>query len=118
MAAQQAKATAPTRGSGFTYEETYRLYDEQLSVCGRCLMHCTSCMPRLHLLMGEAWWTESRLRSHYARATYTTEQLDRWQTDWNNYFVQYGMEIPVYAHKVRSACKPTPSTQHGGSLRA
>ena len=56
-----------TRASGFTYKETYQLYDEQL---------------------------------HYARAMYTLEQLDRWQTDWNNYFVRFGMEIPVYAHVV------------------
>lgn len=40
---------------------------------------------------------------HYARATYSEDQLDRWQADWNRYFVQYGMEIPAYAHKVRAA---------------
>ena len=57
------------RDSGFSYKETYSLYDEQL---------------------------------HYALATYTTAQLDRWQLDWNRYFAQYGMEIPAYAHKVRA----------------
>ena len=78
----------PGRGSGFTYEEPYRLYDEQL---------------------------------HYARATYTTEQLDRWQTDWNRYFVQYGMEIPVYAHQVGEATRhrqPPAAEANGRSLVA
>ena len=55
-----------TRESGFTYAETYALYNEQL---------------------------------HYARSTYTVEQLDRWQADWNRYFARFGMEIPSYAHK-------------------
>ena len=56
-----------TRESGFTYAETYSLYNEQL---------------------------------HYARSTYTADQLDRWQADWNRYFARFGMEIPSYAHKV------------------
>lgn len=41
-----------------------------------------------------------REQLHYARSTYTSEQLDRWQADWNRYFARYGMEIPAYAHKV------------------
>ena len=56
-----------TRESGFTYAETYAVYNEQL---------------------------------HYARSTYTADQLNRWQTDWNRYFARFGMEIPSYAHKV------------------
>ena len=55
-----------TRASGFTYKETYTLYNEQL---------------------------------HYARATYTSAQLDAWQADWNAYFAKHGMEIPAYAHR-------------------
>jgi len=62
-----------SRISGFTYQETYALYDEQL---------------------------------HYARAQYTLQQLDRWQQDWNRYFVQHGMELPVYAHKVSASAPP------------
>ena len=37
---------------------------------------------------------------HYARAYYSSSQLDLWQTEWNRYFTQHRMEIPVYAHKV------------------
>ena len=74
----------PARGSSFTYEETYHLYDEQL---------------------------------HYARATYTTEQLDRWQIDWNHYFVQYGMEIPAYAHKVTMAASKPAAAENASGVR-
>ena len=62
-----------TRESGYTYQETYALYDEQL---------------------------------HYARAMCTLEKLDRWQQDWNRYFVQHGMEIPAYAHSCPSCRDP------------
>ena len=48
---------------------------------------------------------DTRAQLHYARATYTREQLDRWQSDWNDYFVRFGMEIPAYAHKVMEAAK-------------
>ena len=65
----------PARGSSFTYEETYHLYDEQL---------------------------------HYARATYSTLQLDTWQADWNAYFVSHGMEIPAYAHQVTVSREELP----------
>jgi hypothetical protein len=77
-----------TRESGYTYQETYALYDEQL---------------------------------HYARAMYTLEKLDRWQQDWNRYFVQHGMEIPAYAHKLSRSTVPgsrqAPSPD-GDSLKA
>mmetsp|Transcript_22835 Transcript_22835/g.46508 ORF Transcript_22835/g.46508 Transcript_22835/m.46508 type:complete len:88 (-) Transcript_22835:233-496(-) len=56
--------------SGFTYQETYELYNQQL---------------------------------HYAKAHYTTPQLNAWQTDWNKYFVRHSMDIPVYAHKISKA---------------
>lgn len=62
-----------TRESGYTYQETYALYDEQL---------------------------------HYARAMYTLEKLDRWQQDWNRYFVQHCMEMPAYAHSCPSCRDP------------
>ena len=65
--------TASGRESGYSFHETYQLYNEQL---------------------------------HYARANYTREQLDRWQADWNHYFVQFGMELPSYAHKVTEQRKP------------
>ena len=45
---------------------------------------------------------------HYARATYTREQLDRWQSDWDAYFVKFGMEIPAYAHKVEASKQSSP----------
>ena len=63
------------RESGYTFSETYDLYNEQL---------------------------------HYARSTYTLEQLDRWQADWNRYFARYGMEIPTYAHRVSSSTGDAP----------
>ena len=52
---------------------------------------------------------------HYARATYTREQIDRWQRDWNAYFVRHGMEVPTYAHHVSSALPntaPSESADH------
>ena len=33
------------------------------------------------------------MSSFITRSTYTAEQLDRWQADWNRYFVRFGMEI-------------------------
>tara|TARA_B110001452_G_scaffold143220_1_gene119104 strand:- start:268 stop:576 length:309 start_codon:yes stop_codon:yes gene_type:complete len=63
--------------SGFTYKETYDLYNQQL---------------------------------HYAKAHYTTPQLNAWQTDWNKYFTKHNMDIPVYAHKI--------SKGKGGKSRA
>ena len=68
-----------TRESGFTYAETYALYNEQL---------------------------------HYARSTYTAEQLDRWQADWNRYFARFGMEIPSYAHKVANKSPQRPANDN------
>ena len=53
---------------------------------------------------------------HYARATYTREQLDRWQADWNAYFVRYGMEIPPYAHKVSGAPAPRPTAEVNSAI--
>ena len=53
---------------------------------------------------------------HYARATYSREQLDKWQADWNGYFVQYGMEVPPYAHRIAGAAKPAakePAAENG-----
>ena len=44
---------------------------------------------------------------HYARSCYSTEQLDKWQADWNQYFARHGMEIPAYAHKIEQKVKPT-----------
>ena len=44
---------------------------------------------------------------HYARSCYSTEQLDKWQADWNQYFARHGMEIPAYAHKIEQKAKPT-----------
>ena len=73
-------STAGTRESGYTFGETYTLYNEQL---------------------------------HYARSAYTTDQLDRWRADWNQYFARFGMEIPSYAHKIGSRGKaPRPAGEN------
>jgi len=74
-----------TRDSGFSFAETYQLYNEQL---------------------------------HYARATYTREQLDKWQADWNSYFARYGMEIPPYAHRVSEPKKDEASSNAASLLVA
>ena len=50
---------------------------------------------------------------HYARATYTREQLDKWQADWNAYFAKYGMETPAYAHRITAAKKDEPGKADG-----
>ena len=80
----KAAATTPsvTRDSGFSFAETYQLYNEQL---------------------------------HYARATYTRDKLDKWQTDWNAYFARYGMEIPPYAHRVSEPKSDLDSAMNGSS---
>ena len=69
-----------TKVSGFTYAETYDLYNQQL---------------------------------HYAKAHYTTPQLNAWQQDWNKYFVKYNMDVPIYAHKVSKQSRGGRRTSQG-----
>ena len=114
-----AVASRTRRRTGYTTSSCAPALVDPSSVFHRATAALVLRVPRPACLASRLTQrSASRARSHYARATYSTEQLDRWQTDWNTYFVQYGMEIPVYAHKVRSAHKPTPGTQHGGSLLA
>ena len=86
--AARARMPAASRGSSYSFQETYELYNEQM---------------------------------HYARATYTLEQLDRWQSDWNAYFAKHGMEIPAYAHRVKARpqrSETAPLSFESGELNA
>ena len=105
MPAETASSKDASRSSSYTFSETYSLYNEQVHV------HCPDL--HIHLIAGSRANAVARTcgalpQLHYARATYTREQLDRWQADWNAYFVRYGMEIPPYAHKVSGAPAPAP----------
>ena len=105
MPASSSKLLAAGRDSGFTFSETYQLYNEQARARG---LNSFCALPRSPLLC-------ARVQLHYARATYTREQLDKWQADWNAYFVRFGMEIPPYAHKVSGVKMPVAAETNGTS---